>query len=137
MADALKDALDAFAGALALALPARLVTRDFRPLAQRVEAEIEQGVVSVVCLGEKDYANYRGREADLGTLSVMIVAQLKVTEDAAPSELEDAEFALAGEIKAALSGPLPVRQALTSGFRQSGQIEFPYGWVAFECEVMT
>ena len=54
--------------------------------------------------------------------------------------LGDAEFALAEQVKAWLaSGPLlaPVRQCLARSFRQSGQLEHPYGWVAFECEVRT
>lgn len=139
MADALTLAMNALRDGLAAALPGRLVTRALVPIGLLTDDELAAGVVSVVCMGEKDYANYRGREADLGTLQVVIVGRLKVAEDDPPSAVEDDEFTLAGEIKAFLARPLPepVRQALTTGFRQSGQLEHPYGWVAFDCEVMT
>jgi hypothetical protein len=139
VAGELKAALDALAGSLAAACPGRFVSRDFVPLAQRTGEELEAGVLAVAALGESEFANYRGREADLGLLRVVIVGQLKVAEAAMPSALEDAEFALAEQVKAWLAGPMlaPVRQCLARSFRQSGQLEHPYGWVAFECEVRT
>lgn len=139
MAGELSAAMDALATSLAAACPARIVSRDFVPLAQRSAAELEQGVVAVACIGETRFANYRGREAELGTLRVVVVAQVKVQEQSAPSALEDAEFTVAEEIKAWMQQPLapPLRQCLATGFRQSGQMDHPYGWVAFECEVMT
>lgn len=136
MQDELRAAMNALQAALAAALPGRLVTRQFRPLSQRSREELLAGVVCVVALGERDYANYRGREADLGTLEVVVVGQLEV-DSPDPAEVENAEFALAGEIKAFLAGPCPapLRAMLAKGFKQSGQLEAPLGWVVFELEV--
>jgi len=140
VAGELKAAMDAVAAGLAAACPGRFVSRDFVPLARRTAEELEAGVLAVAALGESGFANYRGREAELGVLRVVVVGQVKVAEASMPSALEDAEFALAEQVKAWLaSGPLlaPVRQCLARSFRQSGQLEHPYGWVAFECEVRT
>lgn len=139
MAGELKAAMEALGASLAAACPGRFVSRDFVPLAQRTADELEAGVLAVASLGESEFANYRGREADLGLLRVVIVGQLKVSEALMPAAVEDAEFALAEQVKAWLAGPMlaPVRQCLARSFRQSGQLEFPYGWVAFECEVRT
>lgn len=140
MADALNTALEAIRSQLEVALPGRLVTRQFLRLGMRSQAELQAGVVCVVCLGEQGFANYRGREADLGTLKVVLVGHLEVPDGPdAPGRVELAELALAGEIKAWLAGPpaAPLRQVLASGWRQSGQLEAPSGWVVFELEVMT
>lgn len=140
MADALNTALEAIRSQLEVALPGRLVTRQFLPLGMRSLDELQAGVVCVVCLGEQGFANYRGREADLGTLKVVIVGQLQVPDGPdAPGRVELAELELAGEIKSWLAGPpaAPLRQVLAGGWRQSGQLEAPAGWVVFELEVMT
>lgn len=131
------ETLTALFAGLATALPGRKVTRDFKTLAQRGAAELLQGVVTLVCRGEDDYANYLGREAQLGTINAVLVGQLKVADNAGGLAVEQAEFVLAEEIKAFLRGPMPagVTQCLANGFAQSGQLEAPYGWVAFELEV--
>lgn len=135
----LTAAMEALAASLAAACPGRFVSRSFKPMSMRSAEELEAGVLAVAAGGEKNFANYRGREADLGTLKVLIFGQIKVAENAEPAALEDAEFALAEQIKAFLQSPLlpPLRQCLAREFAQSGQLEHPYGWVAFECEVMT
>lgn len=131
--------MEALGASLAAACPGRYVSRDFVPLAQRTSEELEAGVLALAALGESRFANYRGREADLGVLRVVVVGQLKVADAAMPHVLEDAEFALAEQVKAWLASPMlaPVRQCVAQSFRQSGQLEHPYGWVAFECEVRT
>lgn len=137
MSGELKTAMDALAAALATACPNRLVGRNFKPMAQRTDEDLLTGILSLACLGEQDYANYRGREADLGKLKVVLIGQLAVAADAEPSALEDAEFVMAEEVKAflALPPPYPLVECLATGYRQSGQLEHPYGWVAFELEV--
>lgn len=131
------DTLTALASGLQAALPARQVSRSFRPLAQRAVAELEQGVLALVGLGEGDYANYRGREAQLGTVSALLIGHLIVAENAEPVAVEEAELALAEEVKAFLRGTLPagVTSCLATGFKQSGQLEFPRGWIVFQLEV--
>lgn len=137
MAGELTTKMLALAGQLGAACPTRIVGRDFLPLAQRTDEELLDGVITVVSQGEMDYANYRGREAQLGRVLAVLVGQLRVADNDPRSALEDAEFAMAEEIKAWLASPpsAPLEECLATGFRQSGQLEHPYGWVVFELEV--
>lgn len=130
--------LAALRDGLAAALPSRLVMQSFKPMAQRSQDELVQGVLSAICRGEGKYANYHGREAQLGTLDVLLIGQLMVAGDPDGLAIEQAELAFAEEIKAFLRAPLPagLRDCQASGFRQSGQLEVPFGWVVFELEVM-
>lgn len=136
--DPIDAALEALRTSLAAALPGRIVTRAFLPLSMRAREDLLAGVVCVVALGERDFANYRGREADLGTLGAVLVGQLQVDSDD-PQDVERAELTLARQIKAWLADPMPapVRQCLADGWRQSGQLEAPGGWVVFELEILT
>jgi len=131
----LKTALDNLKTALAAALPTRVVTRDLRDFAQHAQSDLEAGVLTIVSHREAGYANYRGREADLGKLSVITVGQLKMPEAAAPSEVEDAEFAFAEETKTFLQTVLPVEAVVLLETRFSGQLDAPYGWFAMDWEV--
>ena len=129
--------MEALRASLAAALPGRVVSRSMKPATVYADEDLRAGVVSLARLGEKDFANYRGREADLGTVEAVLVGRVAVGMDADEVELERAELALAGEILAWLQGPLPagVGQCMATGFRQSGQIEYPAGWVLFKLEV--
>lgn len=130
---------EALREALATAMPTRVVTRDHKDFGQRDEADLLAGVVTIVGLGEKDYSQWSGRETQLGTLPILIVGQLKVAEDAAPSAVEDAEDTLAEEIKSFCAAPPSqfLGGLRMTGFRQSGQIEHPYGWISVDVEVLT
>lgn len=132
----LRDALENLKNALQAAMPTRVVTRDLMNFALRKEADLEAGVLTIMANRERGYANYRGREAALGRLSVLVVGQLKLPEDALPSEVEDAEFAFAEEVKDFLRSVLPVEAADLLETRWSGQLEAPYGWFAMEMEVL-
>lgn len=135
----LTSALEALEAGLAAACPGRYVSRSFKPLPLRTEEELTAGVFSVISRGASRFANYRGREGDLGTLRVVIVGQVKVAEDADQKAIEDAEFAMIEQVTAFVQAPLlsPLRQCLPVEYSQSAQLEHPYGWVAIECEVMT
>ena len=132
---ALADALNALRDGLAAAMPTRVVTRDLLPFDLRREADLTAGVLSVVANVENRYANYRGREAQLGRLRVVVVGQIKLPEGAQPSAVEDAEFAFAEAVKDFLGGVLPVTDVQLLETRFSGQLEAPYGWFAMEWEV--
>jgi len=123
---------------LATALPTRVVTRDHKDFGERAEADLLAGVVTIVGLGEKGYSQWPGRETQLGTLPVLIVGQLKVAEGSAPHLVEDAEDTLAEQIKAFCATPPAGLGSLSmTGFRQSGQLEAPYGWISVDVEVLT
>ncbi len=131
----LADALNALKDGMAAAMPARVVTRDLLPFDLRSEADLTAGVLSVVSSREGRYANYRGREAQMGRLNVVAVGQIKLPENALPSEVEDAEFEFAEQVKAFLGGVLPVTDIQLIETRFSGQMEAPYGWFAMDWEV--
>lgn len=131
----LREALEALKAGLAAALPGRVVTRDLLAFEQRLQSDLEAGVLTVVSSREGRYANYRGREAQMGKLNVVVVGQLKLAEDALPSEVEDAEFEFAEEVKDFLAGSLPVADVQLIETRFSGQLEAPYGWLAMDWEV--
>lgn len=123
---------------MASAMPARVVTRDHKDFGERAEADLLAGVVTIVGLGEKDYSQWPGRETQLGTLPILIVGQLKVAEDSAPHLVEDAEDTLAEQIKAFCAAPpAGLGSMKMTGFRQSGQLEAPYGWISVDVEVLT
>ena len=131
----LADALNALKNGIAVAMPARVVTRDLLSFDLRQESDLLAGVLTVLASREGRYANYRGREAQMGRLNVVVVGQLKLAEDALPSEVEDAEFAFAEEVKDFLAGSLPVADVQLIETRFSGQLEAPYGWFAMDWEV--
>lgn len=131
----LRDALDGLKAALAAAMPTRVVTRDLLGFEQRAQSDLEAGVLTVIASRESSYANYRGREADLGKVAVAVVGQLKLPEDALPSEVEDAEFAFVEEVKTFLQGSQPVNAVDLLETRFSGQLDAPYGWFAMDWEV--
>lgn len=123
---------------MAAVMTTRVVTRDFKDFADRAASDLQSGIVSIIGSGEKDYAPILSRAAQLGTVPFVIVGQIKLAEGSAPSAVEDAEDLLAEEIKAfcrdpgsALLGGISM-----SGFRQSGQMDAPYGWIACDIEVM-
>lgn len=131
----LRERLEALKDALTAALPTRVVTRDLKSFDQREQSDLEAGVLTVIAAREGRYANYRGREADLGRLVTAVIGQLKLPEDALPSEVEDAEFAFVEEVKLFLQGVLPVEAIDLLETRFSGQLEAPYGWFAMDWEV--
>lgn len=132
----LADKLEDIRADLALAMPARVVTRDFLDFAQRAQVDLEAGTLTIITQRESRYANYRGREADLGRMTLAVVGQLKLPEDALPSAVEDAEFAFAEEVKDWLQGVLPVNLIDLIETRFSGQMDAPYGWFAMTWEVL-
>lgn len=132
------DLRNALLDALTTALPLRVVTRDLRDFAGRADADLQSGIITILGGGEKDYANTLGRIAMLGTLPITLVGQIRVAENSAPSAVEDAEDALADEIKEFCRAPGdPLLGGLSMlGYRQSAQLEHPYGWIVADLEIL-
>lgn len=137
MAD-LETVMAALKSAMQTAMPARVVTRSYKDFGLRSDTDLRSGIWTLLSTGEKDYANYLGREAQLGTLTVAALGQVRVDDNSDEEEIEAAEFAMVEELKAFVRGELAATidgGALMKGFRQSGQMEHPYGWVAVELEI--
>lgn len=134
---AAETVLEALRSGLAAAMPARQVSRRFRAMGELSAAALAAGDVAIVCRGEKDFANYNGREAQLGTLEVMLVGRLQVGDEDGLA-VEQAELALAGEVKAFVATrpwPAGIDDIRFLRVRQSGQLEAPFGWVVMDLEV--
>ncbi len=92
-------------------------------------------VLSIIATGEGAYPNLPGRLAQDGRLRLALVGQLRVAEDSAPVAIEQAELTLFEEVIAALAaGSGALRCLDITEFKQSGQLEYPYGWLAIELE---
>ena len=117
---------------LAAALPLRIVTRDLLDFGQRY---CTAGVYTLVSNGEGGYENLNGREAMDGTQRILLVGQVQLGEDVAPSAIEDAELAMVDEIKALLRARTSqIIQLYMTGFRHSQQMDAPFGWVSIDLE---
>lgn len=122
--------------ALETAQPARIVTRSFNN--DRPDAELRAGVFTILAQGEGGYNNLPGREAMYGTIDLVILGQIMVAEGDAAADLEEAEFTLVEEIKSFVRAlPVGIDSLMIKRYRQSGQIDHPYGWVAIEMEMMS
>jgi hypothetical protein len=118
--------------------PARKCFRSFVDFNDRAEADLVAGCITFVAGPESGFPNYRGREGNFGDLQVLVIAQIKVGEKVLPEKLEDAESDMIDELKAYTRSapPVPIDSVVINDIRRSHQLEFPYGWVAFDLEVM-
>lgn len=122
---------------LATALPLRVVTRDLMDFSERADSDLVKGVYTLLSNGEGNYKNYSGREAMDGAQRLFLVGQFRLDEDATGSAIEDAELTMVDEIKAMLrTRPPALAQLYMTGFRQSKQLDKPYGWVSIDLEFL-
>jgi hypothetical protein len=131
--------LDAIVASLAAALPLRYVQRSLVDPANAARAQLLAGLVCVVSEGGGGFANYRGREGDLGTMNVRLVGFVQVAEGSLPADVECAELALLGDVLLwANTAGVPGLDVMYPGdWVQSKQLEHPYGWLALALEVKT
>jgi hypothetical protein len=132
-------ALDALQASMAAAMPARTVQRNLP--ADPANLPREQLLAGVLCLvseGGGGFANYLGREGQLGTMQLSVVGFLQVAEDSEPADIERAELALLDDVLAwcADTGDIdPATGVLPEDWTQSKQIEHPFGWLIVRLEV--
>jgi hypothetical protein len=131
--------LDAIAASLAAALPNRSVQRSLIDPANESIEKLTAGVVCVVSEGGGSFANYRGREGDLGTLNARLVGFVQVPEKSLPEVIEKAELTLLGELLSWVStAAVPGLDVMHPGdWAQSKQLEHPYGWLVLALIVKT
>lgn len=131
--------LDAIVQSLSAALPARYVQRSLADFASLSVEQRLAGTVCVVTEGGGDFANYRGREGDLGSMAVRLVGFLEVTESSTPADIERAELNLLGDLLTWLNTTgVPGLDVIYPGdWTCSKQLEHPYGWLALALQVKT
>jgi hypothetical protein len=132
-------ALEAIKDSLAAALGARTVQRSLPPDPMGLPREqLLAGVVCLVSEGGGDFANYLGREGELGHLQASLVGFVQVEENTEPVEIEQAELALLKDLLAWCSNHAPmadVDDVLPLDFAQSKQLEHPYGWLILKLDI--
>lgn len=117
--------------------PARVVTRNFIGYADHKRTDLVKGIYTLVSQSEGGYPNYNGREGQDGRQRLLLVGQFILDEDALGSAIEEAEFIMAEEIKEFLRTRDPqIAQLFMTGFRQSQQLDRPYGWIAVDLEFL-
>lgn len=136
-ADYLEERMEAIRASLEAAAPARLVTRRFLTLPNVPAADLERGQYTICSRGVTDFKNYNGREAMDGIHRMVLSCRIQLPESADALEVERAEFAMVGDVRAWLQSlsPGPLCCLVPTGFTQSGQLDAPYGWVLFELEM--
>lgn len=129
------DFLALLAAHLAAALPLRIVTRSLKDPANHSADDLAAGVLTLIALGEGNYPNLNGRIGLDGRGKAALIGHVKVGEKDEPLAVEQAEMALYEDVLGALrTGAGLLRCLDINDFRQSGQIEHPYGWIAIELE---
>lgn len=129
------SALELIKSSLEAALPARKVQRGLVDPAAADRADLLAGLVCVVSRGGGQFANYLGREGQLGTMEVALVGFLVVDEASEPVAIEQAELALLQDLLDWTKYPGGVGAALPKEWRQSEQLEHPYGWLVLGLDV--
>jgi len=131
--------LEAIKTSLAAALPLRYVQRSLVDPANAPAAKLTAGLICVVSDGGGEFANYRGREGDLGVMHVRLVGFVQVGASTEPVAVETAELALLGDLlgwvsTAAVTG---LDVIYPGDWQQSKQLEHPYGWLVLALRVKT
>ena len=93
--------LAALAAHLTTSCPLRVVTRSLKDFALREDADLTDGILTVVGGGAGRFRNLRERLGMDATQRVTLVGQLRVAEAAEPLAVEQAEFTLYDEVIAA------------------------------------
>lgn len=133
------DALEGIKASMAAALPHRVVQRSLvLDPANHDPDEMEKGVICLVNGGGGRFANYRGREGQLGHATLGVIGFVKVNEGEPAEAVEKAELALLADVLAWVKAPgmpRPFDSALPQEFKQSRQMDHPYGWIVIELDV--
>lgn len=128
--------LDALVASLSAAMPSRHVDRNLVDPANVARDKLLAGQVCVVSTKGGNFANYRGREGQLGQIRVSVLGYLAVPERSDKKAIEQAELALLGDLLAWIAaGPEGVNHVAPGDWDQSKQLEHPYGWLVLELVV--
>lgn len=129
--------LEALKTSLAAFMPTRHVGRALVVPEMETAERLTAGVVCLVSQKGGNFANRLGREAQQGTISAFLVGFLQVAEGTTSDAIERAELALLREFLAwmAAGGIAGVDSVLPIDWKQSAQLEHPFGWVVLELKV--
>lgn len=128
MSDPISRALVALETSLRAAMPTSIVSADFVDFTQRRAADLQRGVVTLLHVGGDRSSEWETM------LTLKLVAQVTVPERISSQRaLRDAELALLQGLHAWINNPGSAAPSLqTPGYKTSGQMEFPNGWVSID-----
>lgn len=131
------DLLEQMKDSLAAALPARDVARGLVDPATLPQKQLQAGVLRLVAGGGGSFANWQGREGELGTVKASIVGFVLVAEKEQQVVVEQAELALLEEVLAWIGEPKapPLDSIYPGDYTQSSGLEHPIGWFTLALQV--
>jgi hypothetical protein len=129
--------LESIVQSLTAALPDRYIEDSLVPPALLPIEQLMAGTVCVVSKGGGDFANYRGREGDLGKIDVALVCFVQVPENSKPVDVQTAELTLLGELLqwVATTAVPGLDVIYPENWFQSKQTEHPAGWLTLNLTV--
>lgn len=129
--------MQALEASLIAALPTWHVERSLVDPANETSARITAGVICIVSAGGGNFANWTGREGELGDMEVKLVGFKQVGAKAKPVDCEKAELALLGQLKAwcQQKHAEPIDCVKPGDYRQSQQLSHPLCWLALDLKV--
>jgi hypothetical protein len=130
------DLLEAWKASMADFLPLRVVDRGMVDPATLPLKQLQAGVLRLVARGGGNFANYQGREGELGTVRCTLLGFVVVPEKSDKADVERAEFALLEDVLrwVGLRKAPPLDVIYPGNYTQSGQLEHPIGWFALDME---
>jgi hypothetical protein len=132
----LNDKLQAFKALVVATLPHRLVTRDFKNLADRKPADLKKGIWTVLFQGIPGFGALGGSP---GKVKIFFLGQFQLDEGATGEDIEAIELQMVEEVLTVLREAgekypaIPTIKAVE--LVTSSQMEHPYGWVATVLEM--
>ena len=109
-------------------LATRHIKRELKHFSDQDDAELLEGILTIISAGEGDYKNQKGMIGKEGTSRILLVAHIKVAESTTSQAIENAELAFFKEVKTALRIDVPGLGFTLESFEHSRQLEHPYGW---------
>jgi hypothetical protein len=131
------EILLAVKASLAEKLPERHVQRSLVNPATEKDTRLLDGVVCVVATGGGNFANWQGREGELGTINVTLVAYVKVSDKSLPEAVEAAELALLSDLLGWCQDikDEPLDSVYPMTWETSKQLAHPVGYLVLNIEV--
>ena len=120
--------LAALTTALQAAAPSRTVSRRYRDFADRDKTELTAGVFTLLNKGGDSGNDYADR------LKLLLVGQILLPETTPGEAVEEAELVMLDDVRRFADGVVGAQVSL-GAWRQSLQLEAPYGWIAFDLDV--
>lgn len=123
---------------LAAAMPGWHVQRKLCDPGTETKDRLQAGVLCIVSTGGGEFANWSGREGELGTMDLTVVGFKQLYgKDKTSQDAEDAELELLAELLSWTGQQFadPITAIKPGRYRQSQQLAFPIAWLSLDLKV--